>query len=245
MLKRYSSTLLALTFVGASTMAQADTILGLTAGAGSWQSNYSGEIGDSGADLETLGYTKTNQNFYYVSLEHPVPIIPNLRLQHTELKSSATGTGELTIKGNTVSGTITSELDLTHTDAILYYEILDNWVSLDLGVNLRNFDVELMATDGSQSARTDANGVVPMLYGMAQFDLPLSGFSMGASASAIAISDSTVSDLSANIRYTSSLFLDLGVELGYRSMTVKLEESEKLNTDIEIKGPYLSAQLHF
>jgi len=237
--------LLALTIGLTTTAVQADTILGVKAGAGSWNTDTTGVIGNSTSSLSQLGYSDEQQNFFYASLEHPIPFVPNIRLQKTDLTSSGNSSGNIDLGGVSLSGTIASELDLSHTDAVLYYEILDNWVSLDLGINFRKFDASMKASNGVTSTSGSVDEVVPMLYGMAQFDLPFTGLSVGGDANLISVGDNKVSDYSANLRYTSGFILDLGVELGYRAMSIKFEDSSDFNTDIEVKGPYLSAQLQF
>lgn len=62
--------------------AKADFI-GVYAGAGSWYHSATGKVDHLGtpADLEQdLGFDKNWSGFFYLAVEHPVPLIPNVRL---------------------------------------------------------------------------------------------------------------------------------------------------------------------
>ncbi len=93
----------------------------------------------------------------------------------------------------------------------------------------------------------ELSGWLPMLYGKAQLDLPLTGWSVAAEASGIGYSGDAVLDYTVKIAYESDLipFLGLGFEAGYRSLTLELEELDDLETDLEIKGPYAAVTMHF
>src|SRR5690606_32943209 len=199
---------------------------------GVWESDLSGDIGDKnrpGADLQDLGLDDERNQFYFVAFEHFVPLIPNVRLQQTDisLSNSAMITQGFVLDGVTygANDTVSSDFDLSHLDATFYYEILDNWVNLDLGLTFRKFDGEVRfnsANSGSSSEKLD--DTLPMLYAKAQFDLPFTGFYVAASGNYTAYDDSDVSDFTAAVGYMSNgLLLDLGVELGLRELSVKLD----------------------
>ena len=234
-------------------LAQADTILGIYAGIGLWQADYGGDTGVESVDLDELGLDDENNNFFYVALEHPIPLLPNIRLQRTAIDSreSATLTRNFTLDDVTFSATdtVVTDLDLSHTDAVLYYEVLDNWVSLDLGLTLRAFDGEATVQSQTTTAlreTVDLDAVLPMLYARAQFDLPFTGFSVGADANLITYDGHTLSDASAKIAYAfDATVIDLGVELGYRRMALELDDLDDLNADLTLDGPYAAVTLHF
>lgn len=240
----------------AAPLASAD-FLGVYAGAGQWQSDYSGVIGDANNDIDVneLGLNESDNNFFYVAFEHPIPLLPNIRLQHTDLSSqqSATITRSFTLDGETFEAgeDVDSDVDLTHIDGTLYYELLDNWVSFDLGLTIRKFDgyVEAQSDGGlldePNSQYVALDEAIPMVYGKARFDLPLTGLSVGGQANVINYDDNSLSDMSVNVAYDfiDSMALDLGIEVGYRQMN--LEINEDVTADVELSGPYASLNLHF
>ena len=231
---------------------QADTIFGVYAGAGMWSQAYSGgvEYANQGSiDMEQdLGFDEENASYLYVALEHPLPLVPNIKLQRSEMSTDANSilTRDITFdgKGFSASQDISSTLDLSHTDATLYYEILDNWVSLDLGMTVRLFDGEIgvVSSDGSTSANQSISVPLPMFYGKAQFDLPFSGLSVGAEANYLMVSGNGVSDIIVRAAYESPF--RFGAELGYRTFTFELDDIDDLYGDLTVEGPYLAVTLH-
>ncbi len=233
---------------GTTQLAQADTILGIYAGAGIWQTDISGDVQDGTAVIDTeddIGLDDNNNNYFYAALEHPIPLVPNIKLQHTKL--SVDGDNELTrsidFNGSQFSGSenVSAEADLTHTDATFYYEVLDNWVSLDLGLTVRLFDGFVEIQSSNESAREDLDVPIPMLYGKVRFDLPLTGLSVDAVANGIGYSGNKLIDATLRVAYESGL--GLGVEAGYRSLQLDIDED--VEADIDLSGVFVGINFHF
>lgn len=231
---------------------QADTVLGIYAGAYSWGADYSGDINDTDAgetiDLEDdLGFSDESNMVFYVALEHPVPVLPNIRIQQTALDSSANGTLTRDFTFDDVDFSIgqdvATDMDFTHTDLTLYYEILDNWVNLDLGLTVRKFDGEIKIEGGGEIAQVDLDAALPMLYVMAQFDLPLTGLSAGLQGNAVGYSGSSLLDLNGYVQYEFAF--GLGLRGGYRSFTLELDDIDDIDSDLTLSGPYAALTFHF
>ena len=177
--------------------------VGFRVGGSSWNWSVSGDIRYKGNtvndtfDLKNdLGLKDDKQTFGYIVLEHPIPLLPNIRLSKTNL--STTGSGTVT-SGVTyggiyypVSTAVTSELTLNQTDAALYYEILDNdLVGFDLGINLKNIKGKASVSGSPGTASADINVTILMLYAGLQIGLPLTGLSIGADGSYIGYNGNT------------------------------------------------------
>lgn len=228
--------------------ASADTIFGIYAGAGTWQSEYSGSVGNPSATMDELGFDENNNSFYYIAIEHPVPLIPNIKLQHNDISSRQTGTlsSSFSLDNTTYpAGTeVSTDFDLSFTDAVLYYEILDNWLNLDLGVTVRQYSGQMQAEALNVTDEVDVDVTLPLGYARFQFDLPLTGFSAGFEGNYINYSGNTVSDYSAKVSYMFDSVLDLGIEVGYKAASIKIDEDD-IDTNIRLKGPYAAAIFHF
>lgn len=226
----------------------ADTVFGIYAGAGSWKAELDGDIGDPSVSMSDLGAKKENNTYFYIAIEHPVPLIPNIKLQQNDIRSKQRSVIEQTFELDgtefTAGTEVISDMNLSHTDAVLYYEILDNWFNLDVGLTARIFSGHLEAESEFESESVDVDVVVPMIYGKAQFDLPFSGLSAGIEGNYINYSQSSLADYSAKISYLFDSVLDLGIEAGYRSITMNIDDDD-IQTDIELKGPYVAAIFHF
>ena len=237
--------------------AQADTLLGLYLGVDGWQSDNSGSFAQDG-NLQSFKFDDETFTSYYAALEHPVPLIPNIKLKYTELELNGDTTLDETFSfggSDYVVGTqVGTVSDLSHVDYILYYEIFDNdLVSIDLGVNAKQFDGEIVVTGTSQEGgqntteRVDFSGFVPLVYGRAEVGLPLTGLSVFFEGSLLAIDDSKVQDYQAGIAYAllDNLAIDMDIKAGYRSMTLELDDIDDIYTDLDASGPFAGIQIHF
>jgi len=234
--------------------AQADTILGVYAGAGNQNFTFSGdfESSDSSDSLgnidldDDLGLGSEADTYFYIALEHPVPFLPNLMLASTTIEQSATSTltRNIEFNGETFTGSspVNSTIDLSHTDATLYYEILDNWVSLDLGLTIRKFDGEFKIESAGTTALEDVDFVVPLLYGKAQVDLPFTGLYVAASGNWIGAAGNTFVDATAKIGYES--VFRVGIEAGYRTINMVID-ADDVEADLTFAGAYIAATVHF
>ena len=154
-------------------MANADT-LSVSAGGGVWNESPSGNfqttIDPVDVDIEdSLFWDKESQGYFFITIDHFVPIIPNVRLMHTKIDHSGSGDANFSFDGINFNGNVSNDFSMETTDIIAYYEILDNIVSLDIGLNLRNLKIDYTITgdDGSGGSSTTTDSVsetIPMLY---------------------------------------------------------------------------------
>jgi len=235
--------------------AAADT-LGVYLGYGNWQQDISGQAalaGNSGApsiiDLSSdLGHESSDGMMIWAAFEHPVPILPNIRIGRTEAKSSASQTLTRNINFGDVtfpSGTNTSSrFDISHNDYILYYEVLDNWFELDLGIDVKQFDGDVAIAGLNQEESETFDGFIPFIYTSMNFNLPLTGLKVGGEFSGISANGAKAQDYRVRIAYEFSF--GLGLEAGQRYMNYKVDDSdEEFNGDVEFKGSYVAATFHF
>ena len=96
---------------------------------------------------------------------------------------------------------------------MLYYEVMDNWINLDLGVDLKRFDGEVSLA-GESTSRLNIDEVVPVVYFSARFDLPFTGFYIGADLNNLAIGDSDVDDTTLMFGYETGT--GIGIEGGLK-----------------------------
>jgi outer membrane protein len=236
--------------LGAGT-AQADTLFGIYAGAGMWQQEHSGDVASGGESVDVendLDLGDENNNVLYVAVEHPVPVLPNIRANYTEVSTSGenTLTRTITFSGETftVSEDLSSEVELKQADAVFYYELLDNVVSLDLGLAARWVDGHVELSSGSDFARADFEGVIPLLYARARADLPFTGVWVGADAMGLAYDGHKLLDASAQVGWESPI--GLGAEIGWRQFDLDLDGFEDIDdAELDISGPYAALNFHF
>ncbi|ODC03976.1 hypothetical protein BFW38_10930 [Terasakiispira papahanaumokuakeensis] len=231
--------------------AQADT-LGVYAGANLWDASAdTGRANNAGEDEVDFGLDDDTANQIWIAIEHPIPLVPNLKVQRTDLSINGDSTYVGQFNDTTFAGDVDTKADLSHTDATLYYELLDGlgWMSLDLGVTARMFDGEMTVKQNivGQSSTLKLDKTLPMLYGHAQFHLPLSGLSAGVEANYAGYSGNNVSDVSAKVTYEMDItpILSPGFEVGYRRFNAELDDVDDIDADMTVDGMYAGVFLHF
>ncbi len=239
---RKMSNVLAPILVAASVSVQAD-VVGGTVEASYWHAGLSGDatIGSDTVDAEDdLDFGKDSFFEIAASIEHPVPVIPNVRLKYTALDQ--TESGNLSSSFDGVSGSIDTNFDLTHYGAVFYYEILDNWVSIDLGLDIRKFDGQLKISDGTNKSITEIDETLPLGYLAAEFAMPFTDMALGAEISAISYSGNSIHDAKIRLRQGISLAF---IELGYRQLGIKLDDVSDLDVDMDFSGVYFATGIDF
>jgi outer membrane protein len=230
-------------------------VLGVRAGANYWSYDISGnaryKTSDSSNDIDVnndLGYDDGSSGYYYVRLEHPIPFLPNVRLAYTNIDEDANGRlsrtvvyGDITFLANEE---LNSEFDLKQTDITLYYELLDNIVSADLGLNGKYIDGDARITGNlSGTENTSISGWVPMAYAGIGADLPLTGLGVTADGSYVKYDGSSFYDFSVGAHYTTPWHL--GIDVGYRKIKLDLDDFDDSFADVEFDGPYAGAYFSF
>ncbi|WP_372858445.1 TIGR04219 family outer membrane beta-barrel protein [Pseudoalteromonas sp.] len=239
-------------------VAQADTLLGLYVGVDGWKSDNEGSFSYKNNAAQDFNFEDETFISYYAALEHPVPLVPNLKLRYTELELAGSTRVDDTFTFNdrdyVTQTDISSLSDFNHIDYTLYYEIFDNdLISIDLGINAKQFDGEVIVTgttqqDGFNHTETiEFSGFVPLAYGRAEAGLPFTGLSVFFEGSFLSIDDSKLQDYQMGIawEFIDNLAVDVAVKAGYRSMVLELDDVDDINTNIDASGPFAGIQVHF
>jgi len=232
--------------------ARADFV-GFKIGANAWDPDLTRSfMGDQPGDttiglVGDLGLDSPSPSNLILTLEHPIPLLPNIRYQSLELDSfgSSTPGSPLIFNGESYSGTVTSTFDLSHDDIVLYYELLDNWINLDVGLDIKIFDGEVTLRDdmGTIPELVLIDETIPLLYLSARFDLPFSGFYIGADIIGASASDNSLEDTSIMLGFESDS--GLGIEGGIKKFSLEINDVTDINADLEYDGFYLNGYYRF
>lgn len=232
------STILALSALSSNANADA---LGLYIGGGVWDHDPSGSFGTVNGDqinMESdLKYSGEKDSYVYAAFEHFVPLVPNLRVERASMGHTGTATATYDF-GNNTAAIGPSAINIDNTDAILYWRLLDNWVNFDFGFTARKLDADFSVGNEMVSV----SETIPMLYVAAQFDLPLTGLSVGADINTISYSDASYNDVRIRALYEMGV---IGFELGLKTTNLELKGLDRVNADLEFKGMMVGAFLHF
>ncbi|RUO68273.1 TIGR04219 family outer membrane beta-barrel protein [Idiomarina ramblicola] len=227
----YRKTMLLAAALAVAPNALADTVFGVYAGGQIWNANNEGQYA-VGSNLIEPNFENENHNSYYIALEHPVPLIPNIKVRQNTLE----------IEGGY------GENDFSHRDYILYYEIFDNdLVSFDIGVNAMDFDGTLRTPLSNNFARQDFSVIVPTAYAAARVGIPATDWTFFADVSALSVKDSKVQDAQIGVEYrmVENLAVDINLNAGYRHSVIELDDVDEIYSDVTFKGPFVGVEVHF
>lgn len=219
---------------------------------GSWDMEPSGVVSSDGDDFDVeddlrFGAERSTASTAY--LDHPVPVLPNLRVSRAAFSDAANATLSSTRQFGPVqfqtNERVRSSYDVEMTDATFYYSPLDNWVSLDLGLTARHLDidVEIDSRDSNRRERAGGSVVLPMGYLAARLDVPLSGVYADGELNVISAGGDRLRDVRLAVGWEAeSVF---GVEIGYRELSLDVDDVDDLSADVDFQGPYAAATLRF
>jgi len=229
----------------------ADTVLGVHAGFDYWAPQSKGGFANS-SQLQDFRFNDRNQSGYYLALEHLIPVLPNVRVQYQSLENQGSNTlaTDFTFANvNFAAGSeLHSKLDLSHTDYVLYYELLDNaLVQLDLGVAAKHLRGKIGIQSNQRNALQDVSQWLPLLYLDTQVALPATGLDIFASGQATRFQDSHYYDVQAGIGYQliDNLLVDVRLKLGYRAIDMQLDDLDNLYAELKFNGVFAGIAVHF
>ncbi|PID41751.1 MAG: hypothetical protein CSB48_13360 [Proteobacteria bacterium] len=228
-------------------VANAD-ILGVTAGVSGWYTNYSGEAQSGGAKVDVEDDFGIDDGAFlaaYASLEHPIPLLPNIKVRYQSGDVDSNGAVFTSFRGADLNGSVETKLDLSHLDLVLYYEVLDNILSLDLGLSAKVFNGKLeihQVDDPSRSVTEDITAIVPLLYGATEVVIPATDLSVKGAVGFITYSDNRVYDVSLKLKQKISFVV---VEAGYRVLGAELDDVENIDFNLTLAGPFLAVGAAF
>jgi len=245
-----SSTLfatLALSLVFAASSSRAD-FLGVYVGLGYWNQDFAGDAISNISIEDEFGLGDNSGLQGYFRFEHPLPMLPNVRLARSEVKDSSVGLltndfdfgGDAFVPGQSVS----TEVDMTHTDVTLYYELIDIGFDLDVGLTARVLDSQL-AIEG---VIEEKNTVLPMLYVAGKFGLPLSGLYVAGDINGVGFGGASVMDYAVKVGWETENFIlpEFGIEAGFRRFAVDAEGDDlDFIIDMDAEGFFVNLTGHF
>jgi outer membrane protein len=254
--------LLVATLITLNTEAYADA-LGLRAGVEYWKADLSGEaqalnpkvkVQSKPINFDEWQFYGETYNSIWINFEHPVPFVPNIRMVYTNIENYKIRTRKITAGPTTYYVQESVALTFDSVDATLYYEVLDNWINLDVGITARTLkgDFESVQSIGSNltipvTSRTKLNEVVPMIYINGRIDIPfLDGLYVQSVFNGISQSGNTLYDTDVRVGYDFDLtVLDIGIYTGYRRMVLDTKNLGNLYADATMDGLMTGLEIHF
>jgi len=245
-----------------STVASAD-FTRVEAGVGAWSYKPSGIITytDNDGTLTNTSLEKEQSSAYaWIFIKHPIPILPNLRLEYATIHDDGEGTGSY--NGYTFPAGTKTTWDLTQYDVIPYYNILDNtfWTTIDIGIDIKVVESDYTAKNAQVSISTippsvsvsDYNekdtAVVPLAYLRGRVEIPATDIGLEADAKYISYDGDTIYDVRAKVDYTLSFIpvVQPAIEIGYRAQKYDFtSKDKKTKVNMDFGGLYMGIMARF
>lgn len=241
-----------------STNVQADA-LGIYLGGQIWDNQASGTFGNISSQVD-FNLADEQQGNFFIAFEHPLPLIPNARISYTSLQTNGMATldSDFDFDNETFNSgaDVSTDFNVSYVDYTLYYELFDNdLISFDFGLTARDFNGNVAVftqlssetdtfTQPSSIAITD---IIPMLYVATNIGLPFTGLNLYGHGNLLSVDDHTLYDYEVGVSYEliDNLLIDVNVNVGYRSVKLKLEDLNDLYSDIELDGLLIGTTIHF
>jgi outer membrane protein len=205
---------------------------------------------------------KTNP-WVKLKLEHPIPLIPNIKLAYMPMKFDGSGnvTRDINWGGHTYKANADFSLSVTldRFDTTLYYNLpfintaTAGKLDVEFGLNVRTmmFEGKLSGTDKNtnQSISESKSITLPIPMGHLAAEIkPINQVSLLGELNYIGYNKNAYYDYTAGLRLNShgliSTPLKPFIEVGYRYEKLKLDEKD-VKSDLKIKGGYALVGVRF
>lgn len=232
--------------------AAADTV-GIYAGIGQWQNSFSGDLLKEQVSVKNdLGLKHADLTQWYVNLEHPLPVLPNVRLAYANVNEQGSGQINQSVRYDGITypsgATVNSDIAIKMTDVTFYYELWDTGGDFDVGLTGRRLNGHLaLSNDQLGRGQEKVDDWVPMLYLNGRVDLPMTGLYVGAQGNGVAYSGNRLADYRAFVGYDFDITgpVDVGLQFGYRRLDLKLKDIGSFEGNVKLDGAFANVTMHF
>jgi len=215
------------------------------------EQNYRDDISSVLSEIDIdrdLALEEERNPVLYVAFEHGLRGLPNLRAQSFSLDVDGHSVLSQSIEFNSRAFAMAEAVDtivgIDQTDAVLFYQVMDNAVSLDLGVVVSYLEGSIEVKSRTQRGIAEFDEFVPMLYMKTRTDLPVTGMWMGAQAQGVSYADKSLAEFSAQLGWDNDG--GLGIEAGYRVVRFEIDGFDEVQSaNLEVSGPYAALNYHF
>jgi len=227
-------------------------------GVGMWQQQPSGDASytENGYNGKyTSDENTVSKGYAWLMIKHPVPIIPNLRVEYVAIEDEGSVQGRF--KEYDAGTFANAKYKLNQYDIIPYYNILDNlaWITLDVGLDIKIIDSDYEANDvidNDTALRTDYSdsytATIPLLYVRTRFEI-LFDIAAEADVKYISYDDKSLLDARAKLDYTLDFVpvIQPAIEVGYRYQNYNIDDegSNDAKVDLTFSGFYAGVMLRY
>jgi len=205
---------------------------------------------------DTLGLEGGDNYYGWAYFEHPVPVLPNIKLEMGKDEYSGTRTINQTILGNTFTGSVDSTMDLSSQDLILYWGVPGTGVlstamplvgfDMDFGLGAKQYKGEIAVTEstGTTSYMSEIDEIIP--YGYLRARVEAFGVGVEGQFKYTSYESNTYQDCVVKADYTFPVtpVIDIGIEGGYKQTKFDVDFSGFV-ADAETSGYFVGVFAKF
>ncbi len=231
----------------------------LEMGVGAWQEAPSGFMSYTDTTLLTTttgrydSKEESQTNAYvWMLIKHPIPIIPNLRLEYANVTDTGLVKGTFDGFPTPAPANTAASFDVKQYDIIPYYNLLDNtfWMTVDVGLDLKIMEADYKVSQNlAFPGYSDTKSIpLPLVYVRGRVEIPVTNIGLEADGKYITYNGSTAYDIRAKVDYTFDFIpvVQPAVELGYRVQKFDLiSDDEKTRMNMDFAGVYAGLMLRF
>ncbi|MCG9963102.1 MAG: TIGR04219 family outer membrane beta-barrel protein [Shewanella sp.] len=230
-----------------ATSAHAATVVGFKIGGDYWRADTSGTFSDKGQPQQGFDYSSSAQGSYWFAVEHPLPFVPNLKIRENSLdQKGSLANADFSFNGHDFKGNVTSYTDLSNTDFVLYYELLDNDIlSFDLGAAYKLMNGSLRVQDPGHPEEKDVDGGIVMAYASTHLSMPGLGL-FGFADLMLGANESNVHDYAIGLGWQfDGAAVDTRVRVGYREFAFDVNNFSGISADTKFDGYFAGVEIDF
>ncbi len=237
----------ALLLAVASSSASAATVVGFKLGGDFWKADTAGSFAENGQPQQAFAYDSSSQNSIWVAAEHPLPFIPNVKIRQNSLDESGRLTNaDMSFNGHQFVGDVGVNMDLSNTDFVLYYEILDNdIVELDIGAAYKKMSGSVRVSDAGHPESKDLDDGIVMGYAAVEAGIPGIGL-YGFVDVMQGVDESSVHDYALGLGWEfDGLTADYRVRAGYREFNFDVSGFSGMGLNMKSDGYFVGIEVDF
>ncbi|KEK27174.1 TIGR04219 family outer membrane beta-barrel protein [Shewanella xiamenensis] len=230
-----------------ATSAHAATVVGFKIGGDYWRADTSGTFSDKGQPQQGFDYSSSAQGSYWFAVEHPLPFVPNLKIRENSLdQKGSLANADFSFNGHDFKDNVTSYTDLSNTDFVLYYELLDNDIlSFDLGAAYKLMNGSLRVQDAGHPEEKDVDSGIVMGYASTHVSMPGLGL-FGFADLMLGVNESNVHDYAVGLGWQfDGVAVDTRVRVGYREFAFDVNNFSGISADSKFDGYFAGVEIDF
>ncbi len=217
-------------------------MLRLEGGIGMYNAGVSGDAKYKGNDeysiKNDIGLSDKDTNVYaWAIVKHFVPVVPNFKIEYFNFSTSGKAEKAISWGGHTQTVSAKSELNLSETDLIFYYNLLDNtfWLTLDLGLDAKMVKGDFSVGD----EKSDMDFVLPLPYARVRANVPTTSLGLEASLKYLKFKGNGIQEFNIKADYVFDVqVVDLGLEVGYRNQKISVDADDEVEGEIIFSGMF-------